>query len=108
LLAFSPARYWVEQIVHYKGVVASRQLAALSLKLRIEAATQGAYPERLSGEDAKTVDPLVGAHPTYTRTASGGVSLANPSAAAACGELGLWSVPPPFEWTLPPPAGTPR
>jgi hypothetical protein len=34
--------------------------------------------------------------------------LANPRAAAACGELGLWSVPPPFEWTLPPPARTPR
>ena len=107
LMTFSPANYWVKQIVKYKGVVASRQLAALSLGLRIEAATQGAYPGRLSVDDAKAVDPLVGAHPTYARTASGGVHLANQRAAAACGELGLWRVPPPFEWTLPP-AGTPR
>jgi hypothetical protein len=104
----SPAGYWVEQIVHCKGVVASRQLGALSLGLRIEAATRGAYPERLSADDAEVVDPLVGAHPTYTRTASGGAYLANPRAAAARGELGLWRVPPPFEWTLPAPAATPR
>jgi len=108
LLMFSPARYWVEQIVRYKGVVASRQLAALSLSLRIESATRGTYPERLPADDAKAVDPLVGAPPTYTRTASGGVDLANPRAAAACGELGLWRVPPPFEWTLPAPVATPR
>jgi hypothetical protein len=108
LLTFSPASYWVEQIVSFKGVVASRQLAALSLSLRIDAATQGAYPEHLSAEDAKVVDPFVGAHPSYTRTASGGAYLANPRAAATYGELGLWRVPPPFEWTLPRPAGTPR
>jgi hypothetical protein len=108
LMTISPAGSWVEQIVHCKGVVASRQLAALSLDLRIAAATQGAYPERLSADDANAVDPLGGAHPTYTRTASGGAYLANPRAAAACGELGLWSEPPPFEWTLPAPAATPR
>ena len=108
LLTFSPARYWVEQINLCKGVGASRQLAALSLSLRIEAATQGAYPERLSADDAKAVDPLVGAHPTYTRTASGGATLTNLRAAAACGELGLWRVPPPFEWTLPGLTGAPR
>jgi hypothetical protein len=105
---FNPAGSWFRQMGMCKGVVASRQLAALSLGLRIEAATQGAYPERLSADDAKAVDPLVGAHPTYTRTASGGVYLANQRAAAACDELGLWRVPPPFEWTLPGPAGTPR
>jgi len=108
LLTASPAMDWVEHIIHFKGVVASRQLAALSLRLRIEAATQGAYPERLSAEDARAVDPLVGAHPTYARTASGGACLANPRAAAAYGELGLWRLPPPSEWTLPAPAGTPR
>jgi hypothetical protein len=108
LLTFSPARYWVLQIERRKGVGASRQLAALSLGLRIEAATQGAYPERLSADDAKAVDPLVGAHPTYTRTAGGGVYLANQRAAAAYSEIGLARVPPPFEWTLPGPAGTPR
>jgi hypothetical protein len=105
---FMPAGHWIEQINHCKGVVASRQLAALSLSLRIEAATQGAYPERLSAEDAKAVDPLVGAHPTYARTAGGGAYLANPRAAAAFRELGLWLVPPPLEWTLPAPAGAPR
>lgn len=108
VMTISPAGSWVEQIVRFKGVVASRQLAALSLSLRIEAATQGAYPEHLSADDAKAVDPLVGAHPAYTKTASGGVHLANPRAAAASDELGLWRVPPPFEWTLPGPTGTPR
>jgi hypothetical protein len=107
VMTISPAGSWVEQIVRFKGVVASRQLAALSLDLRIEAATQGAYPERLSADDAKAVDPLVGAHPTYTRTAGGGAYLANPRAAAAFSELGM-RVPPPFEWTLPAPAGIPR
>jgi hypothetical protein len=105
---FFPGGYWLEQIERCKGVAASRQLAALSLSLRIEAATQGAYPERLSADDAKAVDPLVGAHPTYTRTASGGVYLANQRAAAAYSEIGLSRVPPPFEWTLPAPTGTPR
>jgi hypothetical protein len=108
LLTIDPASYWFRHIVRFKGVIASRQLAALSLSLRIEAATQGAYPERLSADDAKAVDPLVGAHPTYTRTPSGGVYLANPRAAVAYSELGLWRVPPPLEWTLPSPAGTPR
>jgi len=100
----SPAGSWVQQILRLKGVAASRQLAALSLGLRIEAATRGAYPERLPAGDATLVDPLVGAHPTYTRTAGGGAHLANPRAAAAYAELGLWLVPPPLEWTLPPPA----
>src|ERR1700688_3947787 len=85
------------------------QLAALSLSLRIEAPTQGAYPERLSADDAKAVDPPVGAHPTYTRTASGGAYLAHQRAAAAYSELGLWRVPPPLEWALPGPAApTPK
>lgn len=107
-LTINPAAEWVRLIDLCKGVGASRQLAALSLGLRIEAATHGAYPERLSAEDAKAVDPLVSAHPTYMRTASGGVYLANPRAAAAYSEFGLSRVPPPFEWTLPAPARTPR
>jgi hypothetical protein len=107
-LTIDPAAEWVRQIDLCEGVVASRQLAALSLGLRIEAATQGVYPERLSADDAKAVDPLVGAHPTYNRTASGGVHLANPRASAAYSEIGLSRVPPPFEWTLPAPVGTPR
>jgi hypothetical protein len=108
LLTFSRARYWVEQIERRKGVGASRQLAALSLDLRIEAATQGAYPGRLSADDAKAVDPLVGAHPIYTRATGGGVHLANPRAAAAYSHIGLSRMQPPFEWTLPGPTGTPR
>ena len=107
-LTISRALYWVEQIDLCKSVVAARQLAALSLGLRIEAATQGAYPERLSVADAQAVDPLVGAHPTYTRTASGGAYLANQRAAAAYREMGMAGAPLPFEWTLPEPAGTPR
>src|SRR5258708_7691493 len=107
-LTIDPAAEWVRQIDRCKGVVSSRQLAALSLSLRIEAATQAAYPERLSADDAKAVDPLVGAHPTYTRTASGGVDLANQRAAAAYSESVGSRVPPPFEWTLPGPTGTPR
>jgi len=88
-----------------QALEASRQLAAISLDLRIEAAASGDFPVRLPAAQANLVDPFTGAHPVYSRAARA-AQVSNPAAAAEYRALtGPTAVPPPFAWKLPAPAG---
>jgi hypothetical protein len=85
-----------------QAVEASRQLAAISLDLRIGAAVSGDFPVRLPAAQANLVDPFTGAHPVYSRAARG-AQVSNPAAAAEYQELTGPNAPP-FAWKLPAPA----
>jgi hypothetical protein len=86
-----------------QAVEASRQLAAISLDLRIGAAVSGDYPVRLPAAQAHLVDPMTGAHPVYSRAARG-AQVSNPAAAAEYRAV-TGAPAPPFAWKLPAPAG---
>lgn len=86
-----------------QALEASRQLAAISLDLRIGAAVSGDFPGRLPAAQASLVDPLTGAHPVYSRAARG-AQVSNPAAAAEYRSVSYGTAPP-FAWKLPAPAG---
>jgi len=86
-----------------QALEASRQLATISLDLRIGAAVSGDYPVRLPAAQANLVDPFTGAHPVYSRTARG-AQVSYPAAAAEYQSVS-YATPPPFAWKLPAPAG---
>jgi hypothetical protein len=86
-----------------QALEASRQLAAISLELRIEAAVSGDYPVRLPAAQANLVDPLTAAHPVYSRAARG-AQVSYPAAAAEYPSV-TYGKAPPFAWRLPAPAG---
>ncbi|HEY6322535.1 MAG TPA: hypothetical protein VJA16_13350 [Thermoanaerobaculia bacterium] len=93
----------LEMIGKCQAVEASRQLAAISLDLRIEAAASGDFPVRLPAAQANLVDPLTGAHPVYSRAARG-AQVSYPAAAAEYPSVSHATAPP-FAWKLPAPAG---
>jgi hypothetical protein len=98
---------YLDVIGKYQATAAARQLAGFALDLRIDAAAQGHYPERLPTTHADEMDPFTGAHVTYARIDQGRARLYNSAAAAAYHELEPWDNAPilPFDWTLPKPSG---
>jgi hypothetical protein len=99
---------YLDFIGKWQATATARQLADIALGLRLDAAAQGRYPERLPEAYAVEVDPFAGTHPTYSRTGTGraGAHLSNPAAAATYHQLEPWENAPilPFEWILPLPA----
>jgi hypothetical protein len=86
-----------------QAVQASRQLAAISLDLRIGAAVSGAFPGRLPAAQANLIDPFTGTYPVYSRAARG-AQVSYPAAAAEYRSVSFATAPP-FAWKLPAPAG---
>jgi hypothetical protein len=82
-----------------QAVESSLQLAAIALDLRIGAAVSGELPAHLPAAQAALVDPFAGAHPVYSKAASG-ARVSNPAAAAEYPEL-TRAMAPPFAWKLP-------
>jgi len=101
---------YLDVIGKYQATAAARQLARFALDLRIDAAAQGHYPERLPTPHADEIDPFTGAHVTYARIDHGRAQLYNSAATAAYHELEPWDNAPilPFDWTLAKPSGGPR
>jgi hypothetical protein len=96
---------YLDVIGKYQATAAARQLARFALDLRLYAAAQGHYPERLPAAYADETDPFTGARITYARIDRGRARLYNSAAAAAYHDLQPPEHAPilPFDWTLPGP-----